>query len=103
MGYGSWLHGEAVGAGMVLAADLSHRVGLVDTGVPARLRAAVAAAGLPVRAPAWPLQRWIELMSVDKKARAGVPRFVLLERLGAARLAKVSDDALTRTLAACAA
>jgi len=103
MGYGTWLHGEAVGAGMVLAADLSHRVGLVDPDVPARLRAAVASAGLPVRAPEWPLQRWVELMSVDKKARAGVPRFVLLERLGAARLAKVSDDALTRTLAACAA
>ena len=103
MGYGEWLHGEAVGAGMVLAADLSHRVGLVAADVPARVRVAVEAAGLPVRAPAWPLARWVELMSVDKKARAGIPRFVLLERLGAARLAKVPDDALARTLAACAA
>src|SRR5205085_11759269 len=51
LGYGEWLHGEAVGCGMVMAADLSHRLGLVDAATVARVRALVQAAGLPVRAP----------------------------------------------------
>jgi 3-dehydroquinate synthase len=101
MGYGEWLHGEAVGAGMVMAADLSHRIGLVDAALPARLRDVVAAAGLPVRGPAWPASRYVELMSVDKKAERGTPRFVLLERLGAARIQRVPDAPLAETLAAC--
>jgi len=102
LGYGEWLHGEAVGTGMVMAAQLSHRVGLVDAALPGRIRDVVAAAGLPVTPPRWPASRWVELMSVDKKARQGTPRFVLLERLGAARLARVPDDALAQTLSACA-
>jgi 3-dehydroquinate synthase len=101
MGYGEWLHGEAVGAGMVMAADLSHRLGLVDAALSARLREVVAAAGLPVRGPAWPASRYVELMSVDKKAERGTPRFVLLERLGAARIQRVPDAPLAETLAAC--
>jgi 3-dehydroquinate synthase len=101
MGYGEWLHGEAVGAGMVMAADLSRRLGLVDAALPGRLRDVVAAAGLPVRGPAWPASRYVELMSVDKKAERGTPRFVLLERLGAARIQRVPDGPLAETLAAC--
>jgi shikimate kinase / 3-dehydroquinate synthase len=100
MGYGNWLHGEAVGAGMVMATDLSHRLGLVGADVVGRVEAAVAAAGLPVRGPAWPVSRYVELMSVDKKAERGTPKFVLLERLGAARVQKVPDRALGDTLAA---
>lgn len=101
MGYGEWLHGEAVGAGMVMAADLSRRLGLVDVAIAARLREAVAAAGLPVRGPGWPASRYVELMSVDKKARQGTPRFVLLDGLGAARMQRVDDALLAETLAAC--
>jgi 3-dehydroquinate synthase len=101
MGYGEWLHGEAVGAGMVMAADLSRRLGLVDAAIAARLREAVAAAGLPVRGPGWPASRYVELMSVDKKARQGTPRFVLLDGLGAARVQRVDDALLAETLAAC--
>jgi 3-dehydroquinate synthase len=101
LGNGEWLHGEAVGAGMVMAADLSLRLGLLDAGVLQRLQALVVAAGLPMRGPAWPSARYIELMSVDKKAERGTPRFVLLERLGGARVQRVPDGPLTLTLAAC--
>ncbi|RPH67759.1 MAG: 3-dehydroquinate synthase [Burkholderiales bacterium] len=101
LGYGTWLHGEAVGAGMVMAADLSHRLGSIDAAVVARLRAAIAAAGLPVRGPAWPFERYVELMSVDKKAQQGTPKFVLLERLGKARVQRVPDAPLREAIAAC--
>jgi shikimate kinase/3-dehydroquinate synthase len=101
LGYGEWLHGEAVGAGMVMAADLSRRLGLVDDATARRVREVVEAAGLPVRGPAWPAARYVELMSVDKKARQGTPRFVLLDGLGRATVRKVADAALADTLAAC--
>jgi 3-dehydroquinate synthase len=101
LGYGEWLHGEAVGAGMVMAADLSKRLGLVDDATARRVREVVEAAGLPVRGPAWPPARYVELMSVDKKARQGTPRFVLLDGLGRATVRKVPDAPLAETLAAC--
>ena len=101
LGYGEWLHGEAVGAGMVMAAELSRRLGLVDDAGAGRLREVVAAAGLPVRGPGWPASRYVELMSVDKKARQGTPRFVLLDGLGRATVRKVPDAPLAETLAAC--
>src|SRR3954469_443589 len=84
LGYGEWLHGEAVGCGMVMAAELSHRLGLIDTAFVARLRRVVAAAGLPVRGPALGVQRYLDLMRVDKKAEAGQIRFVVIERPGQA-------------------
>jgi 3-dehydroquinate synthase len=101
LGYGQWLHGEAVGAGMVMAADLSCRLGLVDAALVERLRGTIAAAGLPVRGPAWSFERYVELMSVDKKAQQGTPKFVLLERLGLARVQRVPDEPLRATIAAC--
>ncbi|MCO5107822.1 MAG: 3-dehydroquinate synthase [Burkholderiaceae bacterium] len=101
LGYGQWLHGEAVGAGMVMASDLSCRLGLLEAPVLERLRGTIAAAGLPVRGPAWSFERYVELMSVDKKAEQGTPKFVLLERLGAARVQRVPDAALRATLSAC--
>lgn len=101
LGYGEWLHGEAVGAGMVMAADLSRRLGLLDGASAARVADAVAAAGLPVRGPAWSPARYVELMSVDKKAKQGTPRFVLLDGMGAAVVRKVPDAPLAETLAAC--
>ncbi len=103
MGYGQWLHGEAVGAGMVMAADLSFRLGLIGAADVERLLAAIAAAGLPVRGPAWSADRYLELMSVDKKAERGTPKFVLLEALGSACVRRVPEDAVRATLAACSA
>jgi 3-dehydroquinate synthase len=101
LGYGEWLHGEAVGAGMVMAVDLSHRLGLIDADIPAQLREAVAAAGLPVRGPAWPAARYIELMSVDKKAEQGIPKFVLLDGLGSALVRRAPQAQVEATLEAC--
>ena len=102
-GYGAWLHGEAVGCGMVLAADLSARAGLVGPDTVQRIRDVVASARLPVVPPRWPFERWVDLMSVDKKAQQGTPRFVLLDGPGSARLTRVPDALLRATLEAAAA
>lgn len=101
LGYGEWLHGEAVGAGMVMAAQLSLRLGLLGDAQAGRLESTIQAAGLPVRGPAWPAQRYVELMSVDKKAERGTPKFVLLQGLGSACVQRAPDDAVVATLLAC--
>jgi len=102
LGYGQWLHGEAVGAGMVMAADLSTRVGLLEAGSVERLRGLLARASLPTAGPRFGVDRYLELMAIDKKARAGQIRFVLLERLGSAVLkGEVTPAALRATLDAC--
>ena len=100
LGYGEWLHGEAVGCGMVMAADLSVRVGYLDDAVRKRLVAVIAAARLPTHAPALGDARYIELMKVDKKAEAGAIKFVLLKQLGDTLVTDVPEDALRATLAA---
>ena len=84
-GYGSWLHGEAVAAGMVMATDLSVRLGHIAEGDLARMKAIIGEAGLPVQGPDWPVARYLSYMSIDKKAVRGIPRFVVLEALGRAR------------------
>jgi len=101
LGYGKWLHGEAVGCGMVMAADLSARLGLIEPAGVERVRALVRAAGLPASAPDLGEARWIELMEVDKKNEGGEIRFILLKPLGSPSIATASLDALRSTLAAC--
>jgi len=101
LGYGKWLHGEAVGCGMVMAADLSFRMGLIDDGAVQRIRALVAAAGLPVQAPDLGLARWIELMEVDKKNEGGAIKFILLKGLGSPNISTAPQAHLCATLAAC--
>ena len=83
-GYGTWLHGEAVGTGMLLASRLSERVCGLPAAERSRVEALVAAAGLPTVAPTLALDRWLDLMGRDKKVLGGRMRFVLLERLGSA-------------------
>ena len=83
-GYGVWLHGEAVAAGMVCAAKLSERVYGLDARATNRLLALIAAAGLPTAPPKIPSERWLDLMRRDKKVDSGAMRFVLLEWLGCA-------------------
>ena len=100
MGYGNWLHGEAVGCGMVMAADLSQRLGYIDAQAVERVRALALAAGLPVVAPDLGAGRWIELMEVDKKNEGGAIKFILLKPLGAPLIASVPQEALLATLAA---
>jgi 3-dehydroquinate synthase len=83
MGYGQWLHGEGVATGMVLAAELSRDLGWIDTGTVNRVRDLVARARLPVKAPeSLSSERFIELMSVDKKVQDGQLRLVLMKALG---------------------
>lgn len=101
LGYGQWLHGEAVGCGMVMAADLSLRTGYLDEAVRKRLVELITAARLPVHAPALGDARYIELMKVDKKAEAGAVKFVLLKHLGETVVTSVPGDAVRATLAAC--
>jgi 3-dehydroquinate synthase len=101
LGYGNWLHGEAVGCGMVMAADLSHRMGMVDAATVERVRALVKAAGLPTVAPDLGAERWIELMEVDKKNEGGAIRFILLKPLGSPSITGVPREQLLATLAAC--
>jgi 3-dehydroquinate synthase len=87
---------------MVQAADLSARLGLISPQDAGRLRQLIERAGLPVAAPAFDPDTWLELMAIDKKADAGTIRFVLLERLGAVRVTPAPDEALRATLAATA-
>jgi 3-dehydroquinate synthase len=101
LGYGAWLHGEAVGCGMVMAADLSQRMGLVDAGTVARVRQLVAAAGLPTVAPDLGTARWLELMEVDKKNEGGAIKFILLKPLGKPSISNAPQELLLATLAAC--
>jgi len=100
LGYGEWLHGEAVGCGMVMAADLSVRLGRLDEASRARLTRLVTAAKLPVKAPALGADRYIDLMKVDKKAEAGEIKFILLTRFGDTLITGAPDDAVRETLAA---
>ena len=102
LGFGAWLHGEAVAAGMVMAADLSTRLGTLERGAADRLRRLLERAGLPVAGPALGADRYLDLMAIDKKAEAGRIRFILLDRLGAARIVdQVPPEALRATLSAC--
>ena len=92
MGYGEWLHGEAVGCGMVMAAELSARLGGVDRAFVERLERLVDRAGLPTKAPAMDAEHWLQLMRVDKKAEAGEVRFVVIEGQGRAAVRGAPDD-----------
>jgi 3-dehydroquinate synthase len=98
MGYGRWLHGEAVACGMVLAADLSAELGLVSRPFVDHLESLLRRAGLPVQAPAMPAERWLELMRVDKKADAGEIRFVLIHSPGSAVLRTAPDALVLRVI-----
>jgi len=101
MGYGAWLHGEAVGCGMVMAAHLSQRLGLVDEAFVARLTRLIQAAGLPVRGPALGADRYIELMGHDKKAEGGEIRFVVIDGPGRAAMRAAPDALVREVLATC--
>jgi 3-dehydroquinate synthase len=97
--YEKYLHGEAVGLGMLIAADLSLRLGLIEAAVKERIRNILVQSGLPTEAPRIGAAKAFELMQMDKKVLAGAVRLVLLEKLGRAVItAKYSQDALDATL-----
>ena len=99
LGYGEWLHGEGVGCGMVMAAHLSQRLGLVDMAFVQRLTTLIAQAGLPVRGPVLDntdnAGRYLSLMRLDKKSEAGEIKFVLIDGPGRAVM-RGAPDALVR-------
>lgn len=99
LGYGEWLHGEAVGCGMIQAAQLSQRTLGLSADSVSRIAALVRASGCPDVPPALGTSRWVELMQVDKKAQDGTIRFVLLDRIGSARVQTVPADMLEAVLA----
>jgi len=94
-GYGTWLHGEAVGVGLVMAAQLSVRLGWLAATDLDRIRHLVERCGLPTEPPAdLPSERWLELMAVDKKVQRGRLRLVLLKGIGEALLTADVEPAL---------
>ncbi|MDO8651070.1 MAG: bifunctional shikimate kinase/3-dehydroquinate synthase AroKB [Undibacterium sp.] len=101
LGYGMWLHGEAVGCGMVMAADLSCRMGYIDYVSKVRVQKLVEATGLPTIAPDLGEERWLELMEVDKKNEGGKIKFILLKPLGMPLITTVPKETLLATLRAC--
>lgn len=96
LGFGEWLHGEAVAAGMVLAARLSQKLGLIGAEEVSRTTELLSAAGLPIEAPELGLERYLELMGHDKKVRGGRNRFILMRQIGEAF---VSEDVTRAALA----
>jgi 3-dehydroquinate synthase len=108
MGYGTWLHGEGVAVGMVMAAELSAQLGLVKPELVARLRRLLQALGLPTLGPRLPLngsstvaERYLRLMRVDKKAEAGSIRFVVVANEGVAQVRTAPDALVAQVIDAC--
>ncbi|MEO5574451.1 MAG: 3-dehydroquinate synthase [Gammaproteobacteria bacterium] len=93
MGYGVWLHGEAIGAGMLMAADLSWRLGWLSAEDKERTKNLLVRAGLPVFAPAEiSRERFAELMAVDKKVMDGKLRLILLKAIGQAVITDIQNE-----------
>ncbi len=111
LGYGEWLHGEAVGCGMVMAANLSHRLGLVNTALVDRLTALIQRAGLPVRGPVLVRQHsrspvrnadaYLAHMRLDKKSDAGNIKFVVINDPGQATVQGAPDDLVCSVIDSC--
>jgi len=91
-GYGTWLHGEAVGCGMLMAVEASRLLGLIDAQRADRISELIVRAGLPSRAPHLGIGRYLELMRLDKKARGGEVRLVLLTGPAGATVQRVDDQ-----------
>ncbi len=104
LGYGAWLHGEAVAAGMVIAADVSRRLGILGAAEQTRIVELIRRARLPTQSPDLGIDRYLELMGHDKKVESGKIRFVLVSAIGQAVIRgdvpeSVLGDAITACLA----
>lgn len=91
LGYGEWLHGEAVATGMVMAADLSHRMGWISLEDLERTKKIISRAQLPIVCPKIPLDDFLAYMAHDKKVLNGQLRLVLLQQLGKAIITRDFD------------
>lgn len=96
MGYGTWLHGEAVAAGTIMAADLSCRLGWLRKEDVERIICLFKRVNLPISAPAMGAEKFMQLMGLDKKMVNGKIRFVLLKRIGCAVVSGDVDPELLR-------
>jgi 3-dehydroquinate synthase len=92
-GYGTWLHGEAVAAGMICASRLAERLGMISTDVTVRQIRLLERFNLPTAPNQWPADDLIAIMRRDKKAKAGRLRFVLPRRLGEVAVVENVDEA----------
>lgn len=99
LGYGKWLHGEAVGCGMIMAAELSAEVCGLSVSSVQKIREVVAAIGCPTVPPTWDDDKWIDLMGLDKKTQGGQLRFVLLSELGNSVVKTVDVATIKKVLA----
>jgi 3-dehydroquinate synthase len=100
MGYGVWLHGEAVGAGTIMAADLSERMGWLAAEDMVRIKALLLKSKLPIEAPKLGVERYLSLMQLDKKVADGKIRLILQKSIGSAVITSDYDaDKLMETLA----
>ncbi len=91
LGYGEWLHGEAVATGMVMAADLSQRMGWISAEDVERTKNIISRANLPIVCPQIPLDQFLAYMAHDKKVLNGQLRLVLMKQLGQAIITKEFD------------
>ena len=107
LGYGEWLHGEAVGCGMVMAAHLSEAMGLIDAAFVQRLTNLLDRAGLPTKGPVLNANdnagQYLALMLHDKKSVAGDIQFVLIEGPGKARVSKAPEAMVRAVIDRCCA
>jgi len=92
MGYGVWLHGEAVAAGTMMAADLSERMGWLKPEDVKRIYALLTAANLPLEAPKLGVEKYLDLMQLDKKVADGKIRLVLQQRIGKSVITSDYDE-----------
>lgn len=93
LGYGEWLHGEAVAAGTMMAAELSKALGWIGAGDVARVESLLLRAKLPTQGAVLPVERYLDLMRHDKKVEDGRLRLVLLESIGKAVVSDIATDA----------
>lgn len=102
-GYGNWLHGEAVAAGMLVALELSSRMGWIDSCEISRLKLLLNNSNLPITVPEnMPNQQFLDLMSVDKKVLTGKLRLVLLKSIGDAVVTEEAPvEKITESIEAC--
>jgi 3-dehydroquinate synthase len=107
LGFGQWLHGEAVGCGMVMAANLSADMGLIDLAFVKRLTDLIERAGLPIKGPVLNAQdnagQYLAHMLHDKKSVAGDIQFVLMDGLGKARVSAAPEAMVRAVIDRCCA
>tara|TARA_S200000501_G_C20802928_1_gene734889 strand:- start:176 stop:1270 length:1095 start_codon:yes stop_codon:yes gene_type:complete len=101
LGYGNWLHGEAVGCGMIMAAELSSLLGYINNYEKIRIKEIIKQIGLPVYPPDFGFDRWLSLIELDKKNIDNNNNFVILEKLGKAKVDPVSNEILKHTIRNC--